>query len=72
MLIIHNERDFRHPVSDGVAAFNILQERGIESAFLTFEDEGHMAVRPENMLVLYREIFSFLNRFVEIRDNVEE
>ena len=66
MLIIHNEKDFRHPITEGVAAFNVLQERGIESAFLTFEDEGHMTVLPENMLVLYREVFRFLNRFVGI------
>jgi len=38
MLVIHNEKDFRHPTTEGVAVFIVLQERGIESAFLTFED----------------------------------
>jgi dipeptidyl aminopeptidase/acylaminoacyl peptidase len=66
MMIVHNEKDFRHPITEGVAAFNVSQERKIESAFLTFEDEGDMAVQPENMLVLYKEIFRFLNPFVGI------
>jgi dipeptidyl aminopeptidase/acylaminoacyl peptidase len=69
MMIVHNEKDFRHPITEGVAAFNVSQERKIESAFLTFEDEGHMAVQPENMLVLYIEIFRFLNRFVGIEES---
>jgi dipeptidyl aminopeptidase/acylaminoacyl peptidase len=51
------------------SSFNALQERGIESAFLTFEDEGHMAVQPENMLVLYNEVFRSLNRFAGLEGN---
>lgn len=39
MLVIHNELDYRLPISEGLAMFNILQEKGIESKFLTFPDE---------------------------------
>lgn len=41
MLVIHNELDYRLPISEGLAMFNVLQERGIESRFLTFSDENH-------------------------------
>ena len=39
MLVIHNELDFRLPISEGLAMFNVLQEKGIKSKFLTFSDE---------------------------------
>ncbi|KAK0259106.1 hypothetical protein LTS09_006395 [Friedmanniomyces endolithicus] len=39
-LVIHNEKDYRLPISEGLAPFNVLQARGIESQFLTFPDES--------------------------------
>ena len=39
MLVIHNELDYRLPISEGLAMFNVLQEKGIKSKFLTFPDE---------------------------------
>ena len=39
MLVIHSELDYRLPISEGLAMFNVLQEKGIESRFLTFPDE---------------------------------
>ncbi len=39
-LVIHNEKDYRLPISEGLAPFNVLQARGIESRFLTFPDES--------------------------------
>ena len=64
MFVLHNDRDFRHPIGEGVAAFNALQEKGIESSFLTFEDEGHMVRKPENMLVCYTEVLRFISQLV--------
>jgi len=43
-LIIHNDLDYRIPVSEGLAAFNVLQVKGIPSRFVTFLDEGHVYV----------------------------
>lgn len=34
-LIIHSELDYRLTISEGLAAFNVLQSRGVESEFLT-------------------------------------
>ena len=39
MLVIHNELDYRLPISEGLAVFNVLQEKGVDSRFLTFPDE---------------------------------
>ena len=39
MLVIHSELDYRLPISEGLAMFNVLQEKGLQSRFLTFPDE---------------------------------
>ena len=39
MLVIHSELDYRLPISEGLAMFDVLQEKGIKSKFLTFPDE---------------------------------
>ena len=42
-MIIHNELDYRLPIGEGLAPFNVLQTRGVESKFLTFPDENHVS-----------------------------
>jgi dipeptidyl aminopeptidase/acylaminoacyl peptidase len=44
-LIIHSELDYRLPIGEGLAPFNVLQMKGIESRFLTFSDENHVSFR---------------------------
>lgn len=38
-LVIHSSKDYRLPIAEGLAAFNVLQARGVESKLLTFPDE---------------------------------
>ncbi|KAL2060306.1 hypothetical protein VTL71DRAFT_9701 [Oculimacula yallundae] len=63
-LVVHNELDYRLPVSEGMATFNILQERGVESAMLIFPDENHWVLKQENSLVWHKTAFDFLNKHV--------
>jgi len=42
-LVIHSELDYRLPVSEGLAAFNALQVREVESRLLVFPDENHVS-----------------------------
>jgi dipeptidyl aminopeptidase/acylaminoacyl peptidase len=42
-LVIHNQLDYRLTMSEGLAAFNVLQSRGVSSRFLTFPDENHVS-----------------------------
>lgn len=62
-LVIHNDLDFRLPVSEGIAMFNILQEQGVPSKFLNFEDENHWVLKPENSLVWQREVLGWINKW---------
>lgn len=62
-LIIHNELDYRLTISEGLAAFNVLQMRGIDSAFLTFPDENHWVLNPENSLMWHRTVLNWVNKY---------
>ena len=64
MLVIHNELDYRLPISEGLAMFNVLQERGIKSRFLTFPDENHWVLSEENSLVWHTVALNWINGFV--------
>ena len=63
-LIIHSELDYRLTMAEGLAAFNVLQMRGVESRFLYFPDENHWVLKPENSLVWHRVVLNWINRFV--------
>ncbi|KAH9210693.1 dipeptidyl-peptidase-like protein V precursor [Leptodontidium sp. 2 PMI_412] len=62
-MIIHNELDYRLPIGEGLAPFNVLQTRGVDSKFLTFPDENHWVLKPENSLVWHTEVLSWINKY---------
>jgi len=62
-LIIHNELDYRLPISEGLAAFNVLQERGVPSRFLTFPDENHWVLSEENSLLWHTVVLNWINEY---------
>ncbi|KAK5721087.1 hypothetical protein LTR15_007051 [Elasticomyces elasticus] len=61
-LVIHSEKDYRLPISEGIAPFNVLQARGVESQFLTFPDENHWVLKPENSLVWHKVVLNWVNK----------
>ncbi|KAH9888156.1 prolyl oligopeptidase [Xylariomycetidae sp. FL2044] len=63
MLVVHGDRDYSVPLTEGLAAFHTLQARGVPSRFLTFSDEGHWVVGEENSLEWHRQVFDWLNKY---------
>lgn len=63
MLIIHNDLDFRVPVSEGIQLFTALQRQGVPSRFINFPDEGHWVNKPANSRYWHQEIFSWLKQY---------
>ncbi|KAK9325015.1 Alpha/Beta hydrolase protein [Lipomyces orientalis] len=59
--IVHNAKDYRLPESEGLLAFNVLQELGVPSKLLHFPDENHWVLKPENSRRWHKEIFDFIN-----------
>ncbi|PFH60066.1 hypothetical protein XA68_11515 [Ophiocordyceps unilateralis] len=62
-LLIHNELDYRLPISEGLAMFNVLQARGVPSKLIVFPDENHWVTKPENSLVWHREVLAWINKY---------
>lgn len=64
ILVIHGELDFRILASQGMAAFNAAQLRGIPSQLLIFPDENHWVLRPQNALLWQRTFFGWLDKWL--------
>ena len=65
ILVIHNEKDFRVPFSEGMQAFQAAQMQGIPSKMLSFPDEGHWMQKPQNSIVWQREFFGWLDKWLK-------
>ena len=63
MLVTHNDLDFRCPLTMGLGAFAALQLKGVESKFLSFPDEGHFVLKPENSLHWHCVVIEWIKRF---------
>lgn len=61
ILVIHNEKDFRVPLGEGLQAFSAAQLQGIKSRFLYFSDEGHWVTKPQNSILWQREFYRWLD-----------
>lgn len=65
LLVIHNEKDFRVPLNQGMEAFSAAQLQGIPSQFLYFPDEGHHVLKPQNSILWNRVFFAFLEKYLK-------
>ncbi|ORY62146.1 prolyl oligopeptidase [Pseudomassariella vexata] len=65
-LVIHSELDYRLPITEGLAAFNVLQAREVPSKFLMFPDENHWVLKPENSLVWHKEVLGWINKYTSL------
>ncbi len=64
MLIIHNDNDFRVPVSEGIQMFTTLQRLRVPSKMINFPDEGHWVLKPANSKFWHEEVFAWLTKYV--------
>ncbi|UKN03363.1 S9 family peptidase [Paracrocinitomix mangrovi] len=65
MLIFHGERDYRVPLNQGMEAFQVLQLKGIDSKLITFPDENHWVLSPQNGVIWHREFYSWLDKHLK-------
>ena len=64
ILIIHSELDFRVPLGEGMQLFTAVQRKGIDSKFLTFPDEGHWVLKPQNSNLWYNTVLDWLDKYL--------
>ena len=63
-LILHGEKDFRVPFTQGLAYYNTLRQKGVPTRLVYFPDENHWILKPNNSLVWHREVFGWLDKFI--------
>jgi dipeptidyl aminopeptidase/acylaminoacyl peptidase len=59
MLVVHSEKDFRVPVSQGLMLFTALQRRGVKSKMLYFPDENHFVQKPQNARLWWQTVLGW-------------
>ena len=62
-LVLHGALDYRVPIEQGLATFNALQRRDVPSRFVTFPDENHWILKPNNSVQWHEEVFGWLDRW---------
>ncbi|OLN97989.1 Dipeptidyl-peptidase 5-like protein 2 [Colletotrichum chlorophyti] len=70
-LVIHSEKDYRCPITEGLAVFRTLLAQGVESRFLTFSDECHWVLNPENSMMWHKTVFEWMERFTRTDRRVQ-
>jgi len=65
LLVMHGEKDFRVPVSEGLQAYQAAQLRGIPSRLVLFPEEGHWIQSPQNGLLWQREFYNWLDKYLK-------
>ena len=62
LLVIHGEKDFRIPSTQGMDAFVTAKLKGIPSRFLYYPEEGHWVLGPQNGVLWHRVFFEWLDK----------
>jgi len=63
MMIIHGEKDFRIPDTQGLGAFTALQRRDIPSRLVIFPDENHWVLKPKNSIEWYHQVLGWMDKW---------
>jgi dipeptidyl aminopeptidase/acylaminoacyl peptidase len=63
-LVIHGEKDYRVVVTQGLALYGILKQKGVEARLVYYPDEGHWIETPRNSIHWYAEFLSWLERYI--------
>lgn len=63
-LVIHGERDYRVPVTQGLELYGVLQARGIPARLVYYPDENHWILTQGNSIHWYGEVSGWLDRYL--------
>jgi dipeptidyl aminopeptidase/acylaminoacyl peptidase len=63
-LVITNELDYRVPVDQGLQLFTALRLAGVPSEALSFPDEGHWVLKPQNSKLWHETVFSWMKKYL--------
>lgn len=64
-LIVHNDRDYRVPIEQGLQFFTALQRQGVPSRLVMFPEENHWVLKAENSVRWYDEVLGWLTKWAK-------
>ncbi|MCM2258026.1 MAG: S9 family peptidase [Vicinamibacteria bacterium] len=64
-LILHGERDYRVPVTQGLEFYGALQAKGVPARLVYYPDENHWILKPQNSRHWYGEVLGWLARWLK-------
>lgn len=67
MLVLHGERDFRVPVTQGLELYGVLTAKGVPARLVAFPDENHWVLKGANAKVWYGEVLGWLARWMKVK-----
>jgi dipeptidyl aminopeptidase/acylaminoacyl peptidase len=65
MLVIHGQKDFRIPYTQGLSTFTALQRKGIPSKLVIFPDENHWVLKPANSIKWHETVLAWLDSWLK-------
>ncbi|PVX51865.1 dipeptidyl aminopeptidase/acylaminoacyl peptidase [Balneicella halophila] len=65
ILVIHGEKDYRIPYTQGLQAFNAAKLKGLDAEMLIFPEENHWILQPQNSVIWQRTFFNFLDKHLK-------
>jgi dipeptidyl aminopeptidase/acylaminoacyl peptidase len=65
MLVLHGERDFRVPVTQGLELYGVLTAKGVPARLAYYPDENHWILRGQNARHWYSEVLGWLARWLK-------
>ena len=63
-IVLHGEKDFRVPVTQGLEYYNTLRQKGVPTRLVYFPDENHWILKPQNAKLWHKEVFGWLDKYV--------
>ncbi|MCS7046848.1 MAG: S9 family peptidase [Gemmataceae bacterium] len=63
-LILHGEKDYRVPVTQGFEYYNTLRTNGVPTRLVYFPHENHWITTPKNSRLWHREFFAWLAKYI--------
>jgi dipeptidyl aminopeptidase/acylaminoacyl peptidase len=64
-LVMHGEKDYRVPVSQGLELYGTLKAKNIPARIVVFPDENHWIQSPANSIDWYNEFHAWLGRWLK-------
>jgi dipeptidyl aminopeptidase/acylaminoacyl peptidase len=64
-LVVHGEKDYRVPYTQGLQMFTALQLKGVDSRLLFFPDENHFVLKPQNARLWWNTVHEWLGKYLK-------